>query len=143
MVPRMVKAEHIRYVLVMAFCWFADFLTFICLYVLVGIEVSQLIARFIGAFSGFLLHKNFTFNTQNRSLKNEIFQGSKYIVLWIINYLITTKIILILVHSVGLDTIVAKVSSEAFIVPINFLVMKLFIFNTASKNTNQIIGDSA
>ena len=59
------------------------------------------------------------------------------------NYLITTESILILVHSVGLDTIVAKISSEMFIVPINFLVMKILIFNTASKNTNQIIGDSA
>jgi putative flippase GtrA len=120
----------LRYVVVMGLTWLIDFATFALASYFFGIPVSQALARGVGAVAGFLMHKFGTFKdsapTDQRA--NTAAQFWKYAVLWLFGWAASTALILGLMQWLMLDKLVAKFIAELSLVPINYLLMRRFIF---------------
>lgn len=117
--------------------WIVDFAAFALAGLFFDIPVSQAIARACGALTGFLLHKFATFrpiaNPATVPAQNFfVRQFFAYTLLWLFGWIVSTAGILAMVQWTPLNKFVAKFSVEVLLVPVNYLIMRRFIFRKDS-----------
>ena len=108
----------------MGVSWLADLAVFAVTVQWLNVVIAQLVARLTGALLGFLLHKYVTFQESDAKTSRA---ALRYLALWVFGYFASTSLILFLVH-VQLTPLVAKVIVEIVLVPLNFLLMRRFVF---------------
>ena len=108
----------------MGLCWLADLALFALAVQWLDIVIAQLVARLTGALLGFLLHKFVTFNEPDTRASGA---ALRYLALWVFSYVASTSLILLLVH-VQLTAVAAKLIAEIVLVPLNFFLMRRFVF---------------
>jgi putative flippase GtrA len=113
-----------RYTLVMGCGWLADLLVFAIAVDSLDIPLSQLLARTTGAVMGFVLHKYFTFR-QTGSARSNV--AVRYTLVWMFSYFLSTGLIMLLVNA-SLLPVGAKLMVEIMMVPVNFILLRVFVF---------------
>ena len=126
------RSQTLRYVVVSGIGWAVDFAAFCLLYQVTGIVVAQLVARLVGAWAGFALHRRITFRAATSGLTWR--QGARYSLLWLINYAVSTLGLLGAVAALPIRPELAKFAVEVLIAACNFLFMKLFVFREHHAN---------
>lgn len=113
-----------RYTLVMGCGWLADLLVFAIAVDSLDIPLSQLLARTTGAVVGFVLHKYFTFRQTGNARSNV---AVRYALVWMFSYFLSTGLIMLLANA-GLLPVGAKLMVEIMVVPVNFILLRVFVF---------------
>lgn len=114
-----------RYVFAMGLAWLADVAVFAMAVVWLNIPVSQMLARTAGAITGFVLHRHITF--RQASTNNSAGAMLRFAMVWLFGYGVSTALILLIVGS-QLSPVGAKIVVEIGLVPINFVLLRLFVF---------------
>ena len=117
-----------RWFLVALSTFFIDLIVFSIISKCVPIWIANIFSQIFANLYNFYMHKRFTFNDKSWHVKN-IFN---YLVSLMISYLFTTSLIYVLVRTnFARDT--SKVFSQFLFAPINYLLLKNFVFNTWEK----------
>ena len=120
------------YLVVGIVSWLMDLTVYYALWSLMGIAVSQLLARITGAVTAFLLNRWITFKV-TMGTPGIGLQAIKYTVLLALNWVVTVGLIYALSYGLAMHPISAKILADAIIVPGNYLIMKHWIFPQPSK----------
>ncbi len=86
--------------------------------------IASTLAYIFGIVLGFLMNAKTVFNSQNIHYKKFL----KYVILYVISYVVNIFILYLLVNLCSLNKLFAQVISTLFLVFINFNVIKHFIF---------------
>ena len=119
-----------RYIIVGAAAYFIDLILFVAARSILETSIAHanILARFSGAFTAFLLNYRYTFKAATNNLSLSLF---RYLVLWLLNTLISTVFIQEFSSPVFVYTeIYFKVAIEIILVLTNFLVCKFWIYKS-------------
>lgn len=122
------SAQAIRYLISGGMVVALDFLSF---YVLTRLwpdayVVANLVAKTVGALSGFFLHKHFTFaGEQAHSASTQL---SLYITLYFVNMALSSAILFGAVDMLQWHELAAKVVADGFVVATSFLTCRMLVF---------------
>lgn len=92
---------------------------------------AQVFARLGGGLWAFIANKHWSFNKKNSSNVNV--EGQRFAVLYFFSYFISLTSIWILVDMLDQNEFFGKFVSDTFCFFLNFIVMKVYVFNTQSK----------
>lgn len=125
------KAFHrqaVRYVIVGLGVLALDFLTFILLvhFIPAAYVIANVAGKSVGAFSGFFLHKNYTFAGQHD--KSTLTQITLYFAAYAGNTALSTCIIYLGVDRLGFADVISKVVADVVVTGSSFLIGRFFVF---------------
>lgn len=115
------------YIVVGIVSWLVDLTVYYALWSLLGIAISQLLARILGAVTAFLLNRWITFKVPFETPGFGL-QAVKYTSLLGLNWLLTVGLIYAFNFGLGIDPIMAKIIADVIIVPGNYFIMKHWVF---------------
>lgn len=121
--------QAIRYVLSGIVVLALDFVTFI-IYVAIlpnGYIVGNMLGKTVGAISGFLLHKAYSFGGQQE--KHVKKQFLYYLLLYGVNVLLSSLIIYVCVSYLDFLVVVSKIVADVAVTVFSFIVSRAVIFN--------------
>lgn len=101
-----------------------DYLLFLLLfYRLNSIVVANFISAFIATFLNYSIHHRWTFKTSQTLVRS----GFKYFVNLFFWWTVSTTLIKILIE-LGIDPRISKVIPFVVIIPVNFFILRLYVF---------------
>jgi putative flippase GtrA len=94
---------------------------------LVGVHyiISTTVAYVIATTFHFLANRHFTFSAVDESHRNQV---PRYLVLWVINYIITVVIVSFCVKNLGLSSYIGVCASIAVTVMTGYLFSRFWVF---------------
>ena len=122
-------ARPLRYLLSGGIAWLVDAAVFFICLPIAGVALSQLAARTVGAAVAFVGHKLFVFRAFDYHPTALARQTLRYVVLWVVSYSVSTLALIGLIEHLHWNAVAAKVTVEAGILVMNYLVMKTVIFH--------------
>lgn len=122
------KAENARYLIVGAVTASLYFgIIVLCTEVIrMEYRLSLSIAYAMSVFFHFLANRTFTFAAQKRGIKNQII---RYLVILLVNYIITLGVIFFTVDQLGISHYIAAIFAIVATVAVGYLASKFWIFN--------------
>jgi putative flippase GtrA len=101
-----------------------DYLLFLVVfYRFDSIVIANFISTLTATFLNYSIHHNWTFKT-NQTL---VISGFKYFIVLFFWWVVSTTLIKIL-FELGLDPRISKIVPYLFIIPLNFFILKLYVF---------------
>ncbi|MBB1486631.1 GtrA family protein [Oceanospirillum sediminis] len=119
--------EYLAYTLVMGVCWLIDNLVFAVLVNVISVGAAVFIARITGALAGFVCHGKYTFNVDVDGLKT-LLSAFKYVAVWLFAYWLVISSVDFFATNTDVNIVLAKMITECFVVPLNFILMKYIVF---------------
>ena len=100
-------------------------------------NIAVSIAYAVSVIFQFLANKYFTFESKTKNIAH---QFSKFLVLLIVNYLLTILVVRYIVETVGYSPYIGVIASIPLIVVTGFLLSKYWIYTGAGKITPPLMG---
>jgi len=118
------KREPFRWAFVGLFTNSIDYLLFLLVfYRFNSIVVANFISACVATLLNYSIHHHWTFKTSQTLVKS----GLKYFVNLFFWWIVSTTIIKILIE-LGIDPRISKLIPFAVIIPLNFFILKLYVF---------------
>ena len=122
--------QLLTYIIVGGVQYILDAATFSLLIFVLPAGEANVLARLVGAFSGYILNGHFTFHNKNKSNLNfKVFL--RFIFVWLLMTIISTLAIshLLTIFAQGWSvSVIVKLAVEAVLVLMSFTLQKLFVF---------------
>lgn len=120
-------AEGVRYCLVGGIVYLVDVLVFVAILQLAehGHLVANVVGRFAGAATGFVLHRWFTFGATERGISG---QAMGYVVVFFANLALSTALLGVGVDILGLPPVLTRLSVDVFLIVMTFLAFRFVVF---------------
>lgn len=120
-------AEGTRYCLVGGIVYLIDVMVFVMILELVENAhlMANVLGRFAGAATGFVLHRWFTFSATERGISG---QAVSYIIVFFTNLALSTVLLGVGVDILGLLPVPTKLSVDIFLIVMTFLAFRFVVF---------------
>lgn len=127
----MFNIRFLIYLLVGVAQWLIDLLIYSLSWPLFGVAIGQALARSSGAVAGFFLNRKHTFRATEAPEQIRR-QAIRFLVVWLSNWGISTALVLWLMEGFGFSGLHAKVVIDVFVVPGNFMLLKIWVFSSSN-----------
>lgn len=107
--------------------YLVDVLVFVAILQLAehGHLVANVVGRFAGAATGFVLHRWFTFGATERGISG---QAMGYVVVFFANLALSTALLGVGVDILGLPPVLTRLSVDVFLIVMTFLAFRFVVF---------------
>lgn len=96
----------------------------------ISIYISNIIAWFISVVFAFVTNKLFVFESRGKSLKETFKEGVSFFLFRVVSLLFDMGIMYILIDLLSSNEMISKIISNIFVIIINYVFSKLFIFSS-------------
>lgn len=96
----------------------------------ISIYISNIIAWFISVVFAFITNKLFVFESRGKSLKETFKEGVSFFLFRVVSLLFDMGIMYILIDLLSSNEMISKIISNIFVIIINYVFSKLFIFSS-------------
>ncbi|MCX5848677.1 MAG: GtrA family protein [Deltaproteobacteria bacterium] len=93
--------------------------------------ICVIISIFLGSSANFILNRIVTFKDKSKRVVSQL---ALYVVASAVSMLLSSVLMFCLVDIVGIDSFLARIMTTFILYPINFLLLKLFVFNASTGN---------
>ena len=113
-----------RWVLIGVSTFSIDYILFLSLYKISNsVVISNFFSAGLGTLLNYILNYNWSFHSEKIKVKSSIKYFLNLIFWWLIS---TTIIAILIIYKVSPE--IAKIAPMIFIVPVNYFILKLFVF---------------
>ena len=99
---------------------------------MIGVYGAQALARMLGAVVAFFGHKLWVFEHLDLRATVIAFQGTAYVLLWLLSLLLSLALLAGLTLAAGLQPMPAKLLTESALLVLNFSVLQHLVFDRAT-----------
>lgn len=121
------NVKFLIYIFVGGIQWLIDLLVYSLSWPLFGVAAGQALARSSGAIAGFYLNRQHTFKATDAPGQTGR-QALRFLVVWLVNWGTSTILVLWMMQIFGFSGLSAKVIVDVFVVPGNFVLLKMWVF---------------